>query len=205
MCDFFVSEVWWMETIIASLISASVTLLGSFIFYNYSIRKIGDTTGRIENSVADKHKDLSTEHKGLSTEHDCILEAQNTLQHIGSSLREEQREERRKLERLHEFMLEKDAAQEHRYHLLSSDHQRMVGEVQQGVNAFTVLIEEVGRLNQKCKQLEIQTQQVTQERDIMEKQVEQQQTAYNQLVQQYNQLVESFRRNERRSDRGIDR
>lgn len=61
-----------METIVAALITAVVTLIGSLLFYNYRLKAIKDDTENLSagnKELRAEHKELSKEHKELSKEH----------------------------------------------------------------------------------------------------------------------------------------
>ncbi len=195
MCDFLTTEVWWMETIISSLITAGVVLVGYILTYNFNIVKIKDKLSRIEKDIGEKknelavgHNGLSAEHKGLSSEHSRIIELQNLLQNTSQAIKAEQQEGRHKLERL----LEKEAVQEERYRLLSSDKQRLVVKVQDGSQAFNALIDEIERLNQLCQQQQQTLEQYVTERDTLIKERVQQDIAYKQLEQKCLQLERKY-------------
>ncbi len=83
MCDFLTTEVWWMETIISSLITAGVVLVGYILTYNFNIVKIKDKLSRIEKDIERRRMnwpsditDCRPNIRGLSSEHSRIIELQ---------------------------------------------------------------------------------------------------------------------------------
>lgn len=83
MYDFLLMEEWWMETIIASVITAAATLIGSYLAYSAKMQKLifrveqlaeamgKDVDGfRTENK--ETHAGLSNGHEKLSGEHGQI-------------------------------------------------------------------------------------------------------------------------------------
>ena len=72
MFAFLLSEGFWMEAIISSLITGVVTIIGAIIVYQVKITKIHDQTKGLSKehlNLSGEHTDLSREHSDLSTEH----------------------------------------------------------------------------------------------------------------------------------------
>lgn len=68
MYSFLLSEVWWMNTIIAALITALATMIASAILYRTKLEKIYDK----EKELKEDHKGLTQEHKALAQEHKAL-------------------------------------------------------------------------------------------------------------------------------------
>ena len=51
--NFIFSEVWWMNTIIAAIITGMFTLICSYIAYSYKIRKGLDRKGMFDSEDSD--------------------------------------------------------------------------------------------------------------------------------------------------------
>lgn len=64
--NFIFSEVWWMNTIIAAIITGMFTLICSYIAYSYKIRKGLDTIERMEHTQESRQKELSGQHEKMS-------------------------------------------------------------------------------------------------------------------------------------------
>lgn len=76
MYNFLLQEEWWMETIIAAVLTAGATLIATWIMYSSKMNKVADQVEQLKAMIdkgGDKrqaeHKELSAEHKELSGEH----------------------------------------------------------------------------------------------------------------------------------------
>ncbi|MDD4565376.1 MAG: hypothetical protein PHE79_07910 [Eubacteriales bacterium] len=73
MYDFLFSEEFWMETIIAAVITAVVTLGVAALYYNYKIKTIFENSKELLRTQIDTSAGNTREHNNLSKEHNEIL------------------------------------------------------------------------------------------------------------------------------------
>lgn len=91
MFDFIYQEEFWMETIIAAIITGAFAVIAALITYNYQAKKAIDKLNEIgeHKDLSNEHKKLSNGHKRLSREHDTLKDVINekvTL--LGSNINE---------------------------------------------------------------------------------------------------------------------
>ena len=149
MYDFLFSEVWWMETIIAALITASVTLVGSLIFYNYRLKVIRDRTDDLKDGqkeLQNGHKDLSKEHKDLSKENRDLSKENRDLS----------KEVAVKVDGIRELIVIEQTEQKHRHDSLSGNQKVMVD----SINNLQTFAKEMEKLQSENIQLRNENEQL---------------------------------------------
>ena len=137
MYDFLFQEEWWMETIIAAIITGVLSFAAAYLAYATKVEKylekIVDSNLRMEgqnSSILDKgesqtkslsrqHKDLSDEHSNLSNEHKDLSNEHKDLSNEHKDLSNEHKD----LSNEH-----KDLSNEHRD--LSKEHSDLKSEIQ---------------------------------------------------------------------------
>lgn len=93
MFDFLLSEVWWMETLAASIIAAGAAIVAAVITAIISNRKLDKTLAVHDEASKRRKQDLAHGHSDLSREHTGIektLQAGNaTLAYLKSEQEKE--------------------------------------------------------------------------------------------------------------------
>lgn len=82
MYDFLLNEVWWMETIIASVITGVITLIVSFFAYNHKLQEVICNLNKLfgeHNTLFNEHSKLIDGHGKLSDGHNKLHETQNKI------------------------------------------------------------------------------------------------------------------------------
>lgn len=85
MYDFLLTEAFWMDTIISSIIAGISAIIGSIIVYQYNIRKIVDNTNQIpknKEKMVEEHSLLSKEHLSLAKDHDSLSKDQGEIKQV---------------------------------------------------------------------------------------------------------------------------
>lgn len=142
MYDFLVSEVWWMETIVAALITAVVTLIGSFLFYNFKLKSIKDDTGNLISG----NKELKVEHKELSK--DILMKVDGVKDQLAV-----------KVDSIRELMVVDQNEHKHRYENLSGS-QKLLADSIDNLKGFS---DEMQKLQFENKFLKRENQQLRQQ------------------------------------------
>lgn len=154
MFEFLFSEVWWMEIIIAALITAVFTLTGSLVFYNYRLKVIKiDTEG-----LSKEHARLETGHKDLSKEHkDLSKENHELSKDLGY-----------KVDGIRELIVIEQNDQKHRHNSLT-DNQKVIVDSINNLKGFASEMEKLQLENKNLKK-ENQSlkQQLNQQRSTQE-------------------------------------
>lgn len=120
MYEFILTEVWWMEALISSLITAVVTIVGSLVVYNYKMSKIIDNTDTLisnDDSLKEGQHGLFNDHHKLSKEHQEIKN--DIKQNIVAEMRT-----------LNTVLTEEKIKQEFRYKNLDSSQKSIVDSVE---------------------------------------------------------------------------
>ena len=140
--SFLWNEVWWMQTIIASAISAASGIVIAIIGANLLIRKKLEAIDRMEKSIHEEHENFSHEHQSMLLSQEKLLGANqlSAQQSAANGTR---------LEKLNDHLLEKEVKQEEQYRLLTSSQQRMADAVQQGINGYGSIRQELLRLGEE--------------------------------------------------------
>ena len=146
--NFIFSEVWWMNTIIAAIITGMFTLICSYIAYSYKIRKGLDTIERMEHTQESRQKELSGQHEKMSEK----------LSQEHQQISRDIRPYADKIVRIDSHMtdlVQRANQQDSLYHSLSREQQKMSDFIQHGIDGYHAVQAELLRLsaeNQSLKQ-----------------------------------------------------
>lgn len=86
MLEFLLQEEWWMETIIASCITAAVTLIASYFAY---LGKLKNMEGKLDSLLGEKYNLLREDGKGLTSGHDKLSQGHDKLSQEHDKLSQE--------------------------------------------------------------------------------------------------------------------
>lgn len=149
-----------METIIASLITAGVTLVGSFFAYNYKLKKIQDDAVSINKKLEKQNEDFRIHHSFLNEHDHNLKDIQKTVGRIDINL-----------SRVDCSIIEEKQKQKNRYKNLTQSQKSIVASIE-NLSAFSDefqrlqventflrtqnknLEEEIGRCNERIENLE---------------------------------------------------
>ena len=146
--NFIFSEVWWMNTIIAAIITGMFTLICSYIAYSYKIRKGLDTIERMEHTQESRQKELSGQHEKMSEK----------LSQEHQQISRDIRPYADKIVRIDSHMtdlVQRANQQDSLYHSLSREQKKMSDFIQHGIDGYHAVQAELLRLsaeNQSLKQ-----------------------------------------------------
>ena len=149
MFAFLLSEGFWMEAIISSLITGVVTIIGAIIVYQVKITKIHDQTKGLSKEHLDlsrEHSDLSTEHHDLASKSDAILKDTAVISQNVAGL------EKR--------IIEEYTKQEFRYQNLTDKQKDIMGSIEN----IQAIAEEMARLQNENMLLREKLRQAAQNR-----------------------------------------
>lgn len=160
MYNFLYQEVFWMETIIASLITAAITasatILVGIIAYNFRLRKAMSDIEEIKehkgltaehNNLSREYKSISAEHNGLSKEHDNIVNNILRVSEVSAQIKE--------------ILVTEKVENKNRYENLTEKQKNIVN-IMDAVKALSdemkLLVEENKALKEKIQNVENQNQ-----------------------------------------------
>lgn len=167
MYQFLYSEVWWVETIIASLITAGVTLVGSFFAYNYKLKKIQDDAVSINKKLEKQNEKLEKQNEDFRIHHSFLNEHDHNLKDIQKTVGRMDIN----LSRVDCSIIEEKQKQKIRYKNLTQSQKSIVASIE-NLSAFSDefqrlqventflrtqnknLEEEIGRCNERIENLE---------------------------------------------------
>ena len=142
MFAFLLSEGFWMEAIISSLITGVVTIIGAIIVYQVKITKIHDQT----KGLSKDHTDLSKEHHDLASKSDAILKDTAEISQNVTGI------EKR--------LIEEHTKQEFRYQNLTDKQKDIMGSIEN----IQAIAEEMARLQNENMLLREKLRQAVQNR-----------------------------------------
>ena len=149
MFAFLLSEGFWMEAIISSLITGVVTIIGAIIVYQVKITKIHDQT----KGLSKDHTDLSKEHHDLASKSDAILFREADILKDTAVISQN-------VAGLEKRIIEEHTKQEFRYQNLTDKQKDIMGSIEN----IQAIAEEMARLQNENMLLREKLRQAAQNR-----------------------------------------
>lgn len=163
MFDFLYLEEWWMETIIAAIIGAVVTLVGIFVSYRLTLKE------KFEKSIENQNGEIRNGYYGLSREHDGLSKEHENIINSNKEVNMEVRKTQDIIITLKESFAEEKAKEQMRYENLSKSQMDMVN-VADKINAMAQELKgqaaEIVRLNELLKERDAKN--ISLENDIIQ-------------------------------------
>jgi len=176
MFDFLYQEEFWMETIVAAVITGAITLIGIMVTYNYKAKQFWDKIDTIAKheglskehiDLGKEHTDLSKEHKELSKEHRQI---NDTVSEKVSGLSASINENKEITRSVKEMLVEDKTKSECQYSNLTEKQKAIIDSISKLEN----FAEELKTLQQEKTVLLNQNQNLKSENLTLKKQCEKQ-------------------------------
>ncbi|WRS28618.1 hypothetical protein U6B65_05675 [Oscillospiraceae bacterium MB08-C2-2] len=156
MLNFLYSEVWWMETIVAAVITGVVALVGSYFAYFGKTKTILEKIENLKSNLSSSGDSLCKDHDRLSREHGGLGDKLDVLQvKQDQSIRTFDRivavtqEAKNTAQKVYDYTLEEKAKQQMRYEALSEKQKSLDALVTNSVDSIKGLHEEFLRVNQE--------------------------------------------------------
>lgn len=163
MYDFLLSEVWWVDVIIAALITGVVSCIGFICLYNYKIKKLLDDLAALKaeqkalvtrmsddkKDLSGEHKDLSGEHHRLSREHSNLSNTLSSISANGAAISDKLVAGVAKIDKISDIVVEEKAKQELRFSNLNMTQQGISEKLQLSASIFTAAQNELLSIKQE--------------------------------------------------------
>lgn len=163
MYDFLLSEAWWVDVIIAALITGVVSCIGFICLYNYKIKKLLDDLAALKaeqkalvtrmsddkKDLSGEHKDLSGEHHRLSREHSNLSNTLSSISANGAAISDKLVAGVAKIDKISDIVVEEKAKQELRFSNLNMTQQGISEKLQLSASIFTAAQNELLSIKQE--------------------------------------------------------
>lgn len=169
MFNFLYSEVWWMNTIIAALITGMVALIGSYFMYLGKTNKILDKIADLKEATSkhsEGHTGLSIEHAGLAKEHADLSKEHLMIQNAIHQIEAISEKTGKTVTDIGYGIREEKNLAKMRNEAMTSDQQKLEDTITKGVESISALKEKFASVILENKELR---EQLTTKKEEMQK------------------------------------